>query len=84
MFAMPPLLFLFVSSMLSLRTSINLQKNIITTEKVVMQSKTSKVIFFWAVLANIRRIGSIVAFFTPSFGLFNILFHWKSEQIPFK
>ena len=41
------------------------------------------VILLWSTVASARRIMAIVVFFIPSLGLFNILNHWKAEQIPF-
>ena len=40
-------------------------------------------VILWAICATGRRIFSIVAFFTPALGLFNILYHSLAEQIPF-
>ena len=40
--------------------------------------------FAWAVFAIVRIIISVLAFFTPSLGLFSLLHHWQAENIPFK
>jgi len=40
-------------------------------------------IFVWGTFATLRRILSLIALFLPSMGLFNILHHWRWEQIPF-
>ena len=46
---------------------------------------TSKIfIFVWGTFAILRRILSLIALFIPSMGLFNLLHHWKYEQIPFR
>ena len=37
----------------------------------------------WGLMATIRRVSSIIGFFTPGLGLFNILYHWVAEQYPF-
>ena len=46
---------------------------------------TSKILIFaWGTFASLRRILSLIVLFIPSMGLFNLLHHWKYEQIPFK
>ena len=35
-------------------------------------------------MANAKRILSLFAFFIPSLGLFDILYHWHAEQFPFQ
>ena len=46
---------------------------------------TSKIfVFLWGTFAIIRRIFGLIALFIPSMGLFNLLHHWKYEQIPFR
>ena len=42
------------------------------------------IIFAWGIFAILRRILSIILMFIPSLGLFDLLHHWKYEQIPFK
>ena len=44
---------------------------------------TEFLIFVWGTFAVLRRILSIVALFIPSMGLFNLLHHWRWEQLPY-
>jgi len=45
---------------------------------------TSKIILFpWIMISATLRVIVLVLYFTPGFGLFSILGHWKSEQIPY-
>ena len=40
------------------------------------------VLYLWAFFATIRRIVTIVVFFAPSLGLFDLLYHWRAENVP--
>ena len=40
-------------------------------------------VFTGALFSTLRKVLSIVVFFTPSMGLFSLLHHWQAEQIPF-
>ena len=45
---------------------------------------TSKaVLFAWTMVSGTLRLIVMVLFFTPGFGLFSILHHWKKEQVSF-
>ena len=45
---------------------------------------TSKIVLFaWTMVSGTLRLIVMVLYFTPSFGLFSILHHWRMEQIPF-
>ena len=67
----------------SFKTCIMLQRKVIKTEKGLLPFTSSLVIVFWSIIAAGRRIMTIIVFFLPCLGLFNILSHWKAEQIPF-
>ena len=53
-------------------------------EKGFLRFKQKIIIFMWTLSAATRRILSLVIYFTPSMGLYNILYHWKAETYPFK
>ena len=45
---------------------------------------TSKIVLMvWTIVSAGLRLIVMVLYFTPSFGFFSILHHWKKEQIPF-
>ena len=68
----------------SLRSCVYLFLKTKSIEKGYMPNKTKLVALLWSVSAILRRVLSMVAFFIPSIGLMDLLFHWKAEQIPFK
>ena len=80
---MNPSLVLGFSIAWSLRTSIKLHVKTFKTEKIFFGFTQKFSVGMWAFVATCRRILSIICFFTPSLGLFNILHHWQAEQIPF-
>ena len=51
--------------------------------KVFLPFKATILVSLWSLFAIMRRVLVIVAFFLPSLGLRNLLYHWKAEQIPF-
>ena len=53
-------------------------------EKGFLRFKPKLAVGTWAGFAAIRKVTSIVAFFSPSLGLFNLLHHWQAENTPFK
>ena len=67
----------------SLRTSITLHVKTIKRQKICFGFKQSFFVGLWSLLATLRRVLSIVCFFLPSLGQFNILYHWISEQYYF-
>ena len=81
---LPPTLFLTLSILWSLQTSLKTHYKTIITEKGFLSFAAKVVIILWAWFATLRRVASIVAFFAPSLGLFDFLYHWKYEQKPFK
>ena len=83
-FGIPPNVFLYSSIVWSLHTFFTTHYKAIITEKGFLSFPAKVSVFFWAVFASFRRISGIVAFFIPSMGLFNFLYHWKYEQKPFR
>ena len=53
------------------------------TQKIFFGTKSSIAAIAWGLVGTLRRVLSIIAFFTPSLGLFSILNHWVAEQYPF-
>ena len=75
---------LAISIVWSLFACMTLQLKSVSADKGFFPSKSKMVLLFYAIFATLRRILAFVIFFVPSLGLFNILHHWKWEQIPFK
>ena len=69
--------------MWSLQTSLKLHYKTIVSEKGFLSFVTKVIVILWAWFASVRRIAGIVAFFAPSLGLFDILYHWKYD-LPFR
>ena len=67
----------------SFKTCILLQRKAIKTEKGFLPFTSQLAIVFWSAIAAARRILTLIIFFLPSLGLFDLLTHWKAEQIPF-
>ena len=80
---MPIDFLLTISVFMSLRTCISLHLKVIETEKGLFPIISKIFAFLSALMANARRVLSLIVFFVPSMGLFNLLFHWKAEQLPF-
>ena len=68
----------------SLLSCIRLHTKLITLEKGFCKLTSKIFIFIWGTFANLRRVLSLISLFIPSLGLFNILHHWKWEQVPFQ
>ena len=75
---------LTLSVVWSLKSCIMIHMKTLKTAKGFFPFKTAFFVLLWGIFATLRRVLSVVAFFIPSFGLFNILYHWQAEQIPFK
>ena len=82
-FGLPGSTIIILTTLWSFKTCILLQRKAIKTEKGFLPFTSQLVIVFWSIMAAGRRIMAIIVWFLPSFGLFNILIHWKAEQIPF-
>ena len=79
-----PTAILAVSVILSLFSAILTHIKTLVAEKGFLRIKQKISVFCWILFASIRRIMTFITFFTPSLGLFNILYHWKAETYPFK
>ena len=53
------------------------------TQKIFFPTTSSIFAILWGVFGTLRRVLSIIVFFLPCFGLFDILYHWHAEQYPF-
>ena len=78
-----PIAVLLLSITITLKSCFTLHLKTIHTEKQFVPFTSTFLILFWGFFASMRRILSMVIFFTPSLGLFNILFHHIAEQTPF-
>ena len=75
-------LFLYISILWAFKTCGWSYLKIKSEVKVSFLSTTAKsLLTVRGLLVVVTRVFCIVAFFTPFFGLFSILAHWKSEQI---
>ena len=68
----------------SLKTCVLSHLSAISSEKRFLGLKSKVVILLCAICSTCRRILGLILFFTPAFGLFDILNHWKAEKIPFR
>ena len=68
----------------SLKTLILMHVKSLKLEKGYFGLKAKIVSFLWGLVSTIKRIVGIVAFFVPSLGLLDILWHWHAEQYPFQ
>ena len=86
MFGVPmdPFIFIVISIILSLKTSILLHVKILGMEKGFFGFKAKTVTFLWGLVASVRRVLGIVIFFSPSLGLLDLLWHWHAEQFPYQ
>ena len=55
----------------------------IAVEKPYFGFTSTIVLLVWTMVSGTLRLIVMVLYFTPSFGLFSILHHWRKEQIPF-
>ena len=76
--------YLFVLSIaLSLRTIYFAYLKTVSIEKPYLPTTSKLVLFAWIIISGTLRLMVVVLFFTPAFGLFSTLSHWRMEQIPF-
>ena len=80
---LPIELVLSLSIIWSVKTCIMVHLKSIKADKLFIPFMAKIVVLLWSTMATARRILSLVAYFIPSLGLFNLLYHWKAEQIPF-
>ena len=74
---------IFLSVLWSLKTAIFRHVKILSMEKGFFGFKAKIAAFLWGLVASVRRVLGIVAFFIPCLGLMNLLWHWHGEQYPF-
>ena len=67
----------------SIKTLLTLHLSSVKLEKIYFPLMSQISMFAWSVFCLSKRILVLVMFFTPSLGLFDLLYHWKAEQIPF-
>ena len=67
----------------SLKSCIGLNLKLTKVTKVFLPTKATIMVLLWSLFGVMRRVLVIVAFFIPSLGLCDLLYHWKAEQIPF-
>ena len=79
-----PNVILAISVSWNLKTCIFIHLKAVSIEKEFFGFKAKGAVLMWAIFAIIRRAASIIAFFTPSLGLFSLLHHWQAENTPFK
>ena len=77
-------IFLILSIVWSLFSSIKTHTNLIILEKGFCPITSKLVVLAWATFATLRRFLSLVALFIPSMGLFSLLHHFEWEKIPFR
>ena len=75
--------FLVLSIGLSVKTIYFVTLKTNSIEKPFLPMTSKLVLLSWIVVSASSRIMAIVFLFTPSFGLFSILGHWKLEQTPY-
>ena len=80
---MKPTTALILSSAWSLKTSVMMHLNSVKTQKGFFGIKASLAVFMWGLMGALRRILSMVCFFVPSLGLYNLLNHWLAELYTF-
>ena len=76
--------FFFVLSIaFSLRTLYFAYLKTVSIEKPYLPTTSKVVLLIWIIISGTLRLMVNVLYFTPAFGLFSTLSHWKLEQIPF-
>ena len=83
MFGTDDLALLVLSIIWSIKTLFTLHLTSVKLEKLYFPLMSQISLFAWTVFCMSKRIMVLVMFFTPSLGLFNLLYHWKAELIPF-
>ena len=78
-----PKTIIVLSVLWSLKTAILLHVKTLSMEKGLFGFKAKTAAFLWGLVASVRRVLGIVAFFIPCLGLMNLLWHWHAEQFPF-
>ena len=79
-----PKTLLNLSILWSLFSSIRVRLFSISSKKQFFPLKSQCLAFCWILFGSLRKTLMMLVFFVPSFGFYDILHHWKMEQIPFK
>ena len=74
---------MILSVLWSFRTCLSLHVNVNKVEKTHLGFTSAIFLIIIAFFASSARILAIISYFTPFFGLFDLLHHHKAEQIPF-
>ena len=69
-----PFVVLAISIAITLKSCITLNLKTVQTEKQFVPFTSTLFILLWGLFSSLRRIISMVCFFVPSLGLFNILY----------
>ena len=83
-FGKTDIFYLGLSVALSLKTCISLHLKSMALSKPFFPFTAKLAALLWTVALIARRMLVLVLYFAPSLGLFNLLHHWKWEQIPFE
>ena len=81
---MAPQTILAISVAWSLKTCVNLNLKALKIRKGFMPTKAKMLVWVWSLFGSLRRTLSIVVLFIPCLGLFDTLYHWNAELIPFR
>ena len=84
MFGIPmkPETALTLSVIWSMKSCVNLHLKAIKVHKGFFPMRSKLIVWTWGLFGTLRRVLSMVIYFVPFLGLFNVLNHWKAEQIP--
>ena len=83
-FDISPLTLLVLSIAFSLKSCIFVTVQEMKSEKVFFPTTSKIIACLWSLFGTLRRVLTMIAFFIPGLGFFSILYHWKSEEIPFR
>ena len=78
-----PMTVIVGSVLWSLKTGILLHSKLLSMEKGFFGFKAKCITCLWGLVATVRRVLGIVAFFSPCLGLMDLLWHFHGEQFPF-
>ena len=82
-YGVPAEVVITLSVLWSFKTCLSLHVKAINVEKTHLETTSKILVVLISFFASAARILSIICFFTPFFGLFDLLHHHKAEQIPF-
>ena len=78
-----PMTVIIISVLWSLKTGILLHVKLLSMEKGFFGFTAKCITWLWGLVASVRRVLGIVAFFSPCLGLMDLLWHFHGEQYPF-